>query len=96
MLSVPGAGGGSRESGEFGPKGPGADAGGTDWKRLIQPLGQGTYEVLPLLRWLRQANYTGPIGLQHYGIPGDAAENLKHSLEAWRKLSAAAAKEPAP
>lgn len=74
----------------------GADAGGTDWKRLIQPLGQGTYEVLPLLRWLRKANYTGPIGLQHYGIPGEAAENLKHSLEGWRKLSAAAVKEPAP
>jgi len=71
----------------------GADADGKDWKVLIQPLDRGTYDVAQLLRRLAKMGYTGPIGLQHYGIKGDAYENLKHSMEGWRKLSAAAAKE---
>jgi hypothetical protein len=33
--------------------------------------------------------YTGPIGLQHYGIGGDARENLEHSMEGWKRLSGA-------
>ena len=68
----------------------GADAGGTTWKELIQPLDRGTYDVTRLLRALRRMNYAGPIGLQHYGIGGEAAENLKHSMAGWEKLSAAA------
>jgi sugar phosphate isomerase/epimerase len=71
----------------------GADADGKDWKVLIQPLDCGTYDVAQLLRRLRKMDYTGPIGLQHYGIKGDARENLKHSMDGWRKLSAAAAKD---
>ncbi|MFA6564463.1 MAG: sugar phosphate isomerase/epimerase family protein [Verrucomicrobiia bacterium] len=71
----------------------GADADGKDWKVLIQPLDRGTYDVAQLLRRLKKMGYTGPIGLQHYGIKGDACENLKHSMDGWKKLSAAAAKE---
>ena len=67
----------------------GADVGGTSWKELIQPLDRGTYDVSQVLRLLRTMKYTGPIGLQHYGIPGDARENLEHSLNAWRRLSRA-------
>jgi hypothetical protein len=33
--------------------------------------------------------YTGPIGLQHYGIAGDARENLEHSMAGWKKFSGA-------
>jgi sugar phosphate isomerase/epimerase len=68
----------------------GADTGGASWKELIQPLDRGTYDVAQLLRLLRQMNYAGPIGLQHYGIGGNAADNLKHSMDGWNKLSTAA------
>ena len=71
----------------------GADADGKDWKALIQPLDQGTYDVSLLLRRLAKMGYTGPIGLQHYGIKGDAHDNLKHSMDGWKTLSAAATKE---
>jgi sugar phosphate isomerase/epimerase len=67
----------------------GADAGGTSWKELIQPLDRGTYDVSQVLRLLRKMKYTGPIGLQHYGIGGDARENLEHSMEGWKKFSGA-------
>jgi sugar phosphate isomerase/epimerase len=65
----------------------GADAGGKTWKELIQPLGRGTYDVSQLLRLLRKMKYSGPFGLQHYGIGGDARENLEVSMQAWEKLS---------
>jgi len=48
----------------------GADTGGTDWKKLIQPLDVGTYDVLPLLRQLKAQGFAGPVGLQHFGIKG--------------------------
>lgn len=67
----------------------GADAGGKSWKELIQPLDRGTYDVSQVLRLLRKMKYTGPIGLQHYGIGGDARENLEHSMEGWKRLSGA-------
>lgn len=71
----------------------GADDGGKSWKQLIQPLGRGTYDVERVLRSLKQMKYAGPIGLQHYGVGGDARENLRQSMEGWKRLSAAAAKE---
>ena len=67
----------------------GADAGGRNWTQLIQPLDRGTYDVSQLLRLLHTMKYTGPIGLQHYGIGGDARENLEHSMAAWKRLSGA-------
>ena len=68
----------------------GADADGKDWKALIQPLDRGTYDVGRVLHRLATMGYTGPVGLQHYGIKGDALENLKHSMDGWKKLSTAA------
>jgi sugar phosphate isomerase/epimerase len=65
----------------------GADAGGRDWKTLIQPLGQGTFDVKPVLRKLHALGYQGPIGLQGFGIGGDVHENLERSIQAWRDLS---------
>lgn len=65
----------------------GADAGGDNWKALIQPLGDGTYDVRPLLALLEELNYEGPIGLQGYGLGGDVAENLRRSMAAWRNLT---------
>ncbi|MFB0555818.1 MAG: hypothetical protein ACETWQ_21135, partial [Phycisphaerae bacterium] len=65
----------------------GADSGGKDWKQLIQTLDRGSFNILRLLKVLKKSGYTGPIGLQGYGIGGDAYENLKRSMSAWRKLS---------
>lgn len=61
----------------------GADAGGTDWSTLIQTLDQGSFDTCGLLRLLKEMNYTGPIGLQGYGIGGDVSANLRRSMEAW-------------
>jgi len=63
----------------------GADGEG-DWSRLIQPLGQGTFDVGAVLKKLTALGYTGPVGLQHYGIKGDAREKLGQSMKAWRAL----------
>ncbi len=68
----------------------GADSGDTkamNWNRLIQPLGSGTYDVGAVLKTLKKLGYVGPIALQGYGIKGDSKENLKRSIQAWRKLS---------
>jgi sugar phosphate isomerase/epimerase len=54
--------------------------------KWIQPLGSGTFDMLGFLRELRDAGYRGPIGLQCYGIPGDAAVHLEQSMAAWRGL----------
>ena len=65
----------------------GADSGGKDWKQLIQTLDRGSFNILRFLKVLKKSGYTSPIGLQGYGIGGDAYENLKRSMSAWRKLS---------
>ena len=72
----------------------GADAGvsGGNWDKLIQTLDKGTYQVAGLLRKARQIGFTGPIGFQGYGIRGGAREILTPTMEAWKKLSAEAAK----
>jgi sugar phosphate isomerase/epimerase len=66
----------------------GADAGvsGPDWKRLIQPLDRGSFDVGRLLATLDRVGYRGPIGLQSYGIGGEPRDNLSRSMAAWRRL----------
>ncbi len=56
------------------------------WDHYIQPLDKGTFDVGKLLRTLKELGYKGPIGLQCYGIGGDAREHLARSMVAWRKL----------
>jgi sugar phosphate isomerase/epimerase len=56
------------------------------WNRYIQPLDQGSFDVGGLLKTLRELGYRGPIGLQCYGIGGDAREHLTRSRNAWRQL----------
>jgi len=65
----------------------GADSGGSDWSELIQTLDRGSFDIYAFLKTLKELGYSGPIGLQGYGIKGDVHENLKRSMEAWRKLS---------
>ena len=65
----------------------GADSGGKDWKQLIQTLDRGSFDVGRFLKTLGSCGYTGPIGFQGYGIGGDAHDNLKRTMAAWRNLS---------
>lgn len=55
-------------------------AGAGKW---IQPLDSGTFDLLGFLSELHHAGFRGPVGLQCYGIPGDAAIHLRRSMSAW-------------
>jgi hypothetical protein len=55
---------------------------------FIQPLGEGTNDIGELLKALRAIEYSGPVGLQCWGIRGDAAVHLTRSMEAWKKTEA--------
>ncbi len=55
----------------------------------IRPLGHGSFDVGALLAMLGELGYTGPVGLQCYGIPGDAREHLTESMSAWRAMRGA-------
>jgi len=54
--------------------------------KWIQPLDSGSFDIYKLLKTLKDMNYTGPIGLQCYGLRGDAKDHLTRSISAWRKL----------
>lgn len=68
----------------------------TGWEGYIQPLGQGDFDMAGFLATLQELGYAGPIGLQCYGIGGDAREHLARSMEAWHKLTKTAAKPAQP
>ena len=59
-------------------------AGKGNW---LQPLDSGSFDMLNLLKTLRELGFRGPIGLQCYGIPGDARDHMGRSIAAWRKLN---------
>ena len=63
------------------------------WDRLIQPLGQGSFDVYGHLKKLKAVGYGGPVGLQCYGLKSDPAVHLKQSSEAWKAYSARLAAE---
>jgi sugar phosphate isomerase/epimerase len=66
----------------------GADKGDThnmDWDRLIQPLGEGTYDVLNVLQILKKNGYKNPVGLQCYNIEGKPELFLKKSMGTWKE-----------
>jgi sugar phosphate isomerase/epimerase len=59
-----------------------------DWKRLIQPLGSGSFDVGRVFRTLDKIGYKGPVNLQCYQIKLPAREHLTLSMNAWRKYHA--------
>lgn len=66
----------------------GADKGDThnmNWDRLIQPLGEGTYNVLNVLQILKKNGYKNPVGLQCYNIQGKPELFLKKSMAKWKE-----------
>lgn len=50
-------------------------------------MDSGTFDVGEVLTKLAALGWSGPIGLQHYGIKGNAKANLQRSMDAWRNLS---------
>jgi sugar phosphate isomerase/epimerase len=55
-----------------------------DWDRLIQPLGEGAFDVYGVLRKLQSLGYAGPVGLQCYNVKGDTRGNLAKSMATWK------------
>jgi sugar phosphate isomerase/epimerase len=53
----------------------------------IDTLDRGTFDIYNLLKILNSEGFTGPIGLQGYGLTGEVSENLKRSIDAWRNFS---------
>ncbi len=66
--------------------------GNPDWQRLIQPLGQGSFDMARVMRALDAVGYKGPVNLQCYQIKQPASRHLATSLEAWKKLNKPAGK----
>jgi len=64
------------------------------WAHYIQPLGRGSFDLYTFLRTLRRLGYAGPVGLQCYGIPGDARDNLAESMLAWRGYAGSLVADP--
>jgi sugar phosphate isomerase/epimerase len=58
------------------------------WDHYIQPLDRGSFDIATFLATLKELGYKGPVGLQCYGIGGDAREHLARSMAAWKTLSA--------
>ena len=56
------------------------------WAHYIQPLDSGSFDVGGLLKTLKELGYKGPIGLQCFGIGGDAREHLARSMAKWQEL----------
>lgn len=56
------------------------------WGRYIQSLDRGSFDMQSFLRTLRQLHYGGPVGLQCYGLRGDAREHLTRSIATWREF----------
>lgn len=65
----------------------GADHEG-NWDRLIQPLGEGDFDVFGVLKKLKLLDYKGPIGLQCYNVQGENRANLEKSMAAWKAYQA--------
>jgi sugar phosphate isomerase/epimerase len=64
------------------------------WDHYIQPLDTGSFDMRRFLKTLKELGYRGPIGLQCYGIGGDARDHLARSMTAWRNLSRALSEGP--
>jgi sugar phosphate isomerase/epimerase len=64
----------------------GADPVGTDWPALIQPLDSGDFDLAGLLGALKSAGFSGPVGLQYYGLRHPPEVHLPCTAKAWQAL----------
>ena len=66
----------------------GADSGNTremGWDRLIQPLGEGTFDTYNLVKLAKDNGYDGLFGLQCYNINQDCETALTKSMNTWKE-----------
>jgi sugar phosphate isomerase/epimerase len=64
----------------------GIDEGDTknmDWDRLIQPMGEGTFDTYKLVKLAKDNGYEGIFGLQCYNIKQDCETALAKSMKTW-------------
>jgi sugar phosphate isomerase/epimerase len=74
----------------------GADSGDTQnmgWDRLIQPLGEGTFDTYKLVKLAKDNGYEGPFGLQCYNIKQDCEVALTKSITTWKEYQQMYSKE---
>ncbi len=74
----------------------GADSGNTkemNWDRLIQPLGEGTFDTYKLVKLAKDNGYTGLFGLQCYDIKQDCEVALTKSINTWNAYKSRYANE---
>jgi len=65
----------------------GSDSGNTqamDWDRLIQPLGEGSFDTYKLVKLAKDNGYDGLFGLQCYNIKQDCETALTKSMDTWK------------
>jgi sugar phosphate isomerase/epimerase len=53
----------------------------------IQPLDQGSYDIGEFIQLLRETGFSGPVGLQCWGIRGDARVHLQRSMAEWKRVT---------
>lgn len=58
-------------------------------KNYFGRLDQGDFDLAVFLKKLRKSGYRGPVGWQGFRVEGDPKENLRLSMEAWKKLRTA-------
>lgn len=66
----------------------GAESGPTkdmDWDKLIQPLGEGSFDTYELVKLLKDNGYDGKFGLQCYNIKQDCELALTKSMLTWKE-----------
>ncbi len=64
---------------------------GTDKDKATHKIvGEGTFDMAPLVRTLREIDYRGPLGTMGYTQSGDIPGKLDRAFKAWQKIKAAA------
>jgi len=61
----------------------GVSINGSMQKASILPLSEGDYDVLPILKTLRELKYAGPVSHQGYSIKGNLPERLAAAKAKW-------------
>ena len=57
-----------------------------DWSKTIQPLGEGDYDSVKLLRVLKAIKYDGPVILHTFGLNKARADHHKTSAQAYQRM----------
>ena len=66
---------------------------GTDKdKATHKVVGEGSFDMVPLVRTLREMDYQGPLGTMGYTQSGDIPAKLKQGHKAWETIKAAGLK----